>query len=482
VLIHHNTPGRTGVYVDAALTKSAVMGLHIDTSFANTSIMGPVYAQPLYLGGAGSSQHDMVVVATAQNRIYALDASTGAEMWANMQYGTPVSAMLDIPSGNQPLRPMGVVGTPVIDATTRTIYFSAMTTMGSNARHIAHAVDLSNGMEKSGWPVALETTAMNAEGGAFKSPGQNQRGALIELGGRVFIPYSGHIGDAGDYHGWIVGISTTTPTDVKAWSTRAACGGIWGTSGIASDGTSIFFATGNTKASASGGFSSPSTYGDGEAVYKLGTSLARTTAATDFYYPSNWASLDQSDTDISGSSVILFDAPGATPSTLALVLAKDGNAYLLNRTNLGGMNAMPLATKKVANGTIIQAAATWTTSTGTYFAFKGATSGCPNQTTGGVMAVKVAGSPPTMTPVWCAGPSTGGSPTVSMTDAQGSNAIVWFVAGGALYGVDAETGMSVLSGASLSLSGATVKPHQTPMIANGRVFVGSDSRIYALTP
>jgi outer membrane protein assembly factor BamB len=69
-----------------------------------------------------------------------------------------------------------------------------------------------------------------------------------------------------------------------------------------------------------------------------------------------------------------------------------------------------------------------------------------------------------------------------MTDAQGSNAIVWFVAGGALYGVDAETGMSVLSGASLSLSGATVKPHQTPMIANGRVFVGSDSRIYALTP
>jgi hypothetical protein len=138
--------------------------------------------------------------------------------------------------------------------------------------------------------------------------------------------------------------------------------------------------------------------------------------------------------------------------------------------------------KKVANGTIIQAAAAYTTASGTYFAFKGATTGCPNMTTGGVMAVKVAGNPPTLTPAWCAGPSSGGSPAVSMTDAQGGNAIVWFVSGSSLYAVDGDTGMSVLSGASLALTGATVKAHQTPMIANGRVFVGSDSRIYALTP
>jgi hypothetical protein len=481
VLLHHNTPGRTGVYVDAALTKAAVMNLHVDSSFANTSIMGPVYAQPLYLGGAGSSQNDMVIVATAQNRVYALNASDGKEAWPNMQYGAPITTQADINSRNRPLLPFGVVGTPAIDASTRTLYFSAATLVSNKTNHRIHAVDLTNGMEKSGWPVSVDTAAKNAEGDSFIPTNQNQRGAVIVVGGRVFVPYGGHIGDADNYHGWVVGVSTTTPTDVKAWSTRALDGGIWASSGIASDGTSIFFATGNTTSTAST-FAAPSAYGDGESIYKLGNSLARTTTATDVFYPANWATLDNGDTDISGSGVILFDAPGATPSALALVLGKDGNAYLLNRANLGGMNATPLALKKVANGAIIQAGAAYTTASGTYFVFKGATTGCPTPTMGGVMAVKVAGNPPTMTPAWCAGPNTGGSPAVSMTDAQGGNAIVWFVSGSSLYAVDGDTGTSVLSGASLSLTGATVKGHQTPMIANGRVFVGSDNRIFALTP
>ena len=98
----HNNQARTGVYVDAALTRAAVAGIHIDTTFANTAIMGPVYAQPLYLGGAGSSQPDMVVVATGQNRVYALNASTGAEVWPNVQFGTPITSKTgtDINSGN----------------------------------------------------------------------------------------------------------------------------------------------------------------------------------------------------------------------------------------------------------------------------------------------------------------------------------------------------------------------------------------------
>ena len=301
VTTFHNNLGRTGVYVDAALTRAAAAGIHVDTAFANTAIMGPVYAQPLYLGGAGTSQPDMVIVATAQNRVYALNASTGAEVWQNMQYGPPVTTQLDINTGNRPLLPFGVVGTPTLDPATRTLYFNAATNVSSTIRHRIHAVDLTNGMEKTGWPVNVETAAKNAEGGAFIPTNQNQRAAAALVGGRVFVPYSGHIGDADNYHGWVVGVSTTTPTDVVGWSTRAPCGGIWGTSGIASEGTNVIFTTGNTKASASGGFSAPSTYGDGEAVYKLGTSLTRTTTASDFWVPSNWSSLDSSDTDISGS-------------------------------------------------------------------------------------------------------------------------------------------------------------------------------------
>jgi hypothetical protein len=483
VTLFHNNLARTGVYVDAALTRAAVASIHIDTSFANTTIMGPVYAQPLYLGGAGTNQPDMVVVATGQNRVYALNASTGAEVWPNVQFGTPITtpAGTDINSGNRPLNPSGVVGTPVIDPATRTLYFSSYINMSNSARHRIHALDLSNGTEKTGWPVSVENVT-NAESGAFKPANQNQRAALAVVGGRLFVPYSGHIGDAGDYHGWVIGVSTTTPTDIVSWATRAACGGIWGTSGIAAEGSSIFFTTGNTKASASGGFSAPSTFGDGESVYKLGTSLARTTTASDFFYPSNWASLDSSDTDVSGSGVQLFDVPGATPSALVLLLAKDGNAYLLNRTNMGGMNASPVRSLKVANGTIIQAPAVYTTAMGTYFVFRGGVSGCPSGSTGGLMAVRVsAASPPAMTPAWCGGPSNASNPMVSMSNAQGADAIVWVVGtNGQLNALNADTGASLLTGTAISLG--TVKPHQSPIVANGRVIAASDNRIYALTP
>jgi len=223
-------------------------------------------------------------------------------------------------------------------------------------------------------------------------------------------------------------------------------------------------------------------FGDGEAIYKLGNSLARTTTATDFYYPSNWASLDQSDTDVSGSGVVLFDVPGATPSALILLLAKDGNAYLINRANMGGMNASAVATRKVANGTIIQASAVYTTPMGTYFVFRGGVTGCPTGMSGGLMAVKVsAASPPAMTPAWCGGPSNASNPIVTMSDAQGNNAIVWVVGtNGQVNVLNADTGASLLTGAAIATG--TTKAHQTPMVANGKVFVTTDSRVYKLTP
>ena len=44
---------------------------------------------------------------------------------------------------------------------------------------------------------------------------------------------------------------------------------------------------------------------------------------------------------------MLIDVPGANPSQLVLALGKDGNAYLLNRNNLGGITA-PVAQLSVA--------------------------------------------------------------------------------------------------------------------------------------
>ena len=71
---------------------------------------------------------------------------------------------------------------------------------------------------------------------------------------------------------------------------------------------------------------------------------------------------------------------GATPSKLVLALGKDGKAYLLNRSNLGGIRA-PVASAQVATSIRGQAAATYRTRQGTYFVFRA--------TTGAICAYKI---------------------------------------------------------------------------------------------
>src|SRR5207248_1483284 len=139
----------------------------------------------------------------------------------------------------------------------------------------------------------------------------------------------------------------------------------------------------NSKSSASAGpntssgDSNPNNWGDAETVYKFPTNLvspAMTSpgTTTDYFVPSNWIALDDADADMGGTNPILVNVPGATPSALVVAPGKDKNAYLLNKANLGGMDATPLAKTQVSTGNIISAAAAYTTSKGTtYVVFRG---------------------------------------------------------------------------------------------------------------
>ena len=173
--------------------------------------------------------------------------------------------------------------------------------------------------------------------------------------------------------------------------------------------------------------------------------------------------------------------PGATPSNLVVALGKDDNAYLLDRANLGGLDATPLAKTAVASGgPIIRASAAYTTSKGTYVVFKGTGSGCPGATSG-LTALKIsAASPPKISTVWCGGPKTAYSPAVSQTDTSGSNTVVWVVGNdNKLYALDGDTGATLFTS---STTMSAVQSTQTPIIANGRVFVASNSQVYAFKP
>jgi hypothetical protein len=461
VLQHHKNPSRDGLYVDAAFTKAAASKLHRDKTFMAT-VNGQVFAQPLYFEG-GPGGKDLVIVATEQNEVTALDAATGSVVWQRKAdvLGMPAATPMET-GGCGNVHPLGITGTPIIDAFSRMLYFDTMTTSG---KHRIQALSVDDGSSPSGWPVDVST--VKAGSVSFNSPPQSQRGALAIFGGNLYVPYGGHYGDCGDYHGWVVGVPLTNPAGAFAWATRGRAGGIWAPSGIAADDKAIYAATGNTM--------SASTWADGEAVIRLPADLKFSQADADYFAAMNWSALDNSDLDIGGVGPVLFSVPGATPSELAIGLGKDGKAYLLDRANMGGVGK-PLASQSVASGQIITAAAAYTTAKGSFVVFKAYS--------GMLIALQItAEAPPKITMAWSANPSGYGSPMVTTTDGK-TDSIVWYVGGGGdnkLRGYDGDTGIVVFDGGGTDEQLPTVARFQTPIAAKGRIFVAAQNAVYAFS-
>jgi hypothetical protein len=471
VLQHHNNAARSGVYVAPALTRAAAAGLHREPAF-NAPLQGPTYAQPLFWAAARPGDRDLIIAVTEQNRVYAVDASSGAVVWQRV-LGAPVP-LRTLPCGN--IDPLGITGTPVIDPASRTLFLDALTTpdAGRTKKHLIVALSIDDGSMRSGWPVDVSAT-VRAGALGFDSTVQNQRGALALLGGIVYVPYGGHFGDCGDYHGWVVGVPIDRPAAPHAWATRAQGGGIWAPGGLATDGSALFAATGNTFRT--------STWADGEAVIRLGPGPTFSGQPTDYFAPTDWRGLDATDTDLGGSGPVLMEIPGARPASLVVALGKNGDAYLLDRANLGGIGGS-LSHRHVSEGPIINAAAAYTTAAGSYLVFRGRGTGCPAGQSGDLIALRIAPSaPPRIDVAWCARAQGRGSPMVTTTDGR-SETIVWSVAAegdNRLRGFDGETGRPVFAGGGAEERMPLVRRFQTPIVAKGRIIVAADDQLVAFT-
>ena len=369
------------MYISPGLSRDVACGLHRNAAFG-AKYDGNAYAQPLYWEIEGKG---VVVVATEHNEVIGFNPVTGAQVWKK-SLGAPVPKSM-LGCGN--IDPLGVTGTPIIDPVTKTLYVAAMT-QSTDAQgvkkptHKVFALSLDDGSTRSGWPVDI--SSVSAGGVTFNSRDQNQRGALALLDGKVYVPYGGHYGDCGDYHGWVVGIPAVgkpkgTPS---AYVTPAKEGGIWAPGGVVSDGHSLYVATGNTDGATA--------WGGGEAVIRLQPGPKFSGNAKDFFTPENWKDLDDSDVDIGGTAPLLIKVAGNKPEEMAVALGKDGKAYVIDRANLGGVGhqlgaqgsdgkpascPVPLAVKQVSSGQIINAAATYTTEKGTFVVFRGVGMGCP---------------------------------------------------------------------------------------------------------
>jgi hypothetical protein len=456
----HNHLSRDGLYVDSAFTRTAAANLRRNLNF-NGTISGSVYAQPLYVEN-GPGGVAMIIVATETNHVYALNAATGNVIWQR-SVGAPVTSGL--PCGN--INPLGITGTPVVDLGSRSLFFDAMIS-GATIKHLIFSLNVDTGATRSGWPVDVNAKA-RYNGLTFTSSIQNQRGALGLVNGVVYVPYSGHAGDCGNYRGWVVGVPISNPSTVTAWATRARGGGIWGHGGVASGGTNMFVITGNT-------FQTGGQWGDGEAVIRLRPGPVFTRSSSDYWAPTNWLQLDNGDTDLGGCGPVLLSVNGATPSQLVLALGKDGKAYLLNRDNLGGIRA-PVASAQVATSIRGQAAATYRTRLGTYFVFRAVS--------GALSAYRItATNPPRIVPAWIVSQNGQGSPWVTTTNGI-DNAIVWAGNSGngdqRLRGFNGDTGAVVYAGGGPNeLMNGTSK-WNTGIVARGRVYFAGTNKVYAFT-
>src|SRR5438477_4638106 len=249
----HNNPSRDGVYIDAAFTPSAAANLVRDLNFDGT-IVGNVYAQPLYIEGGPNGP--MIIAVTESNNVYALDATTGLPIWSRTDIGPAVTSGL--PCGS--INPAGITGTPVVDLTSRRLFFDALID-GTTKKHFVYSLNVDTGTTTPGWPVDVNAKA-SYNSINFVSLAQEERGGLALVNGIVYVSYSGYLGDCGSYHGWVVGVNINNPSSVGAWATTAIGGGIWGHGGVASDGTNMFVVTGNT-------FNTGGNWMGGEAIIRL---------------------------------------------------------------------------------------------------------------------------------------------------------------------------------------------------------------------
>jgi len=367
VTTYHNDLSRDGANTqEYLLSPSNVTSSNFGKLFS-CSVDEAIYAQPLWVPNVaiGSTQHNMVFVATQNNSLFAFDADNPgtpcAPLWQvslldSSHGGTPGET--PVPSGpnaliggpNGDITPeVGVTGTPVIDPTTNTLYVVSKSVIQSGPTFFQrfHAIDLATGSEKFSGPAAIDDSIMypgTGDGGLMTvfSPGQeHQRSGLLFLNGIVYVAWAS-LGDVAPFHGWLVGFDASdlsqAPVYILNVTPDGTEGGIWMSGGAPSvdSAGNIYLITGNGTFDANNPTSPNDDYGD--SLIKITPTLAPDVSVTDYFTPSDQAYEAANDKDFgSGGAAVLVDLPqnGSNPTQLVVGAGKDGTLYVLNRQALG---------------------------------------------------------------------------------------------------------------------------------------------------
>jgi hypothetical protein len=353
VLSYHNDLSRDGVNSqEYALTPANVNTSTFGKLFS-CAADGAIYAQPLWVPNVniGGGVHNVIVTVTMRDSVYAFDADANpcVTFWhqALIPAGETYGNSNDLGS-NDIFPDIGIVGTPVIDPVTKTIYLVSKTKTAAGVYHQRlHALNLATGAEAAGSPVELDNTITangNCEGGTtmrFDPKLHNQRPGLALVNGVVYISWASHGDNGAFYHGWVVGYNAANLSRTAVFNDTlnsvsgiAYCrGGIWMSGGApaadtdANNVTSLYLISGN------GVFDGAGSYSD--SYLKLRTPSL---GVTDFFTPFNQSSLDSGDQDVGSSGTALL-INAANGRKLLVGGSKAEVIFVLDRTALGGFNA-----------------------------------------------------------------------------------------------------------------------------------------------
>jgi hypothetical protein len=338
VLTGHNDNARDGLNAqETILTPSNVNKKSFGLVFSY-AVDGYLWAQPLYVPQVnitGYGLKNVAYVATGHDSVFAFDADgvVTTPLW-QISFLNPSQGISTLPQNvvNCPNGPeYGITSTPVIDPVAGLLYVIATTYSASlnQAYFTLHALELSNGAEAPGSPVSVTASSNGKVLSAFE---ENSRPALLLANGNIYMGFGSNC-DNPPFNGWILAYNASTLQQVAGFlvTPKGREGGIWmsGNGMCADDNGSVYVSTSNGSFDVNVG--GPDF---GDSVIQFGPSLS----VLDYFTPYNQETDQLSDLDVgSAGHMLLPPQKGPHPNEL-ITGSKGGTVYLLDRDNMGHYN------------------------------------------------------------------------------------------------------------------------------------------------
>ncbi len=417
--VYHGDPAGSGVA--ASITAVDVSS----PAWTSPTLDGSLYGEPLVSGGR-------VFVATENDTVYALSATTGAVVWST-HVASPVPSR-SLPCGD--ITPtVGITGTPVVDEARGEVFVVADELVNGSPAHRLVGLNTGTG--------TVELNQNVDPSGSTPAAILQRTGLTLDVGHVVFS-YGGNFGDCSTYHGWVMSAPEAggTPAAFAVDSGPGESqGAIWmgGAAPVVDAAGNIWVVAGNGSVT-----STSHAYDHSDSVLELSPSLT----LMQYFAPSTWASENASDLDLSTGVALL-------PGGQVMAAGKDRVVYLLDGSKLGGIGGQQ-ASLPDACGTVIEGG----------LAVVGTTVYLPCLS--GPIAVRTLSSPAGLHLRWSS--SVGGGPPIV------AGGLVWTIgSNGVLYGLNPSTG-AVREQATI---GAPANHFPTPSVGAGPQLAPSAAHVIA---